>query len=104
MTMQELVLTIHILCGSGGIVLGPIIMQARKLPGWHTRLGEIYHWLFLVIFLSASALSLLEWQRLWWLLPVGIGSYAFALLGYVSAKLRWQNWLKFHLVGQGGSY
>lgn len=104
MALHELVLVIHIACGAGGIILGPIAMRARKMRGWHTRLGEIYHWLFLIIFLTTGALSFMDWQRLWWLLPVGIFSYAFALLGYVSAKLRWKNWLPFHLVGQGGSY
>jgi hypothetical protein len=33
-----------------------------------------------------------------------VGSYAFAFLGYISAKLRWNNWLAAHLTGQGGSY
>lgn len=104
MTLYELVLAFHIACGAGGIILGPIIMRARKMPGVHTQLGEIYHWLFLAIFLSAAALSFMNWERLWWLLPVGVFSYAFALLGYLSAKLRWKNWLYFHLTGQGGSY
>lgn len=104
MNLHELVLAFHIACGTGGIILGPVVMQARKMPGRHTKFGEIYHWLFLAVFLSASALSIMNWERLWWLLPVGIGSYAFALLGYLSAKLRWQHWLLYHLAGQGGSY
>ncbi|MGH8455319.1 MAG: DUF2306 domain-containing protein [Nevskiales bacterium] len=104
MTPHDLLLAFHIACGAGGILLGPIAMRARKMRGWHTRLGEIYHWLFLAIFLSASVLVFMDWQRLWWLLSVSVFSYAFALLGYVSAKLRWKNWLQFHLAGQGGSY
>ncbi len=104
MTLHGLVMTVHIVCGSAGIALGPIIMWASKQPGWHTRLGEIYHWLFLVIFLTTGVLAWMDWERIWWLLPVGIFSYSFALLGYVAAKLRWRNWLPLHLIGQGGSY
>ncbi len=88
MTLHELVLTIHIACGAGGIILGPIAMRARKMPGQHTQVGEIYHWLFLVIFLTTGVLSWMNWERLWWLLPIGIFSYSFALLGYLAAKLR----------------
>lgn len=104
MSLYELILVIHIACGTGGIVLGPVVMQARKMEGTHTKFGVIYHWLFFVIFVSASALSIMQWEKFWWLLPVGVGSYAFALLGYLSARLRWKNWLKYHVTGQGASY
>jgi hypothetical protein len=53
---------------------------------------------------SAGTLAILDWSRLWWFLPIAVGSYAFALLGYVAAKRRWQGWLQAHLTGQGGSY
>jgi len=104
MTIHGLVLTVHIACGLGALILGPVAMGARKVAGLHTKAGEIYHGLFVGILLSASVLAFLDWQRLWWFLPIAAGSYAFALLGYVSAKLRRRNWLRFHLTGQGGSY
>jgi len=31
-------------------------------------------------------------------------SYSFALVGYLAAKIKWKNWIRFHLVGQGGSF
>ena len=31
-------------------------------------------------------------------------SYAFALVGYTAAKLRFRGWLRVHVIGQGGSY
>jgi hypothetical protein len=49
-------------------------------------------------------LAVLDWERLWWFLPIAAGSYAFALLGYVSAKRRWRGWFRAHITGQGGSY
>ncbi len=53
---------------------------------------------------SAGALAVLDWRRIWWFLPIAAGSYALALLGYVAAKRRWRGWLRAHLTGQGGSY
>jgi hypothetical protein len=36
--------------------------------------------------------------------PIAIGSYALALMGFLAAKLRWNGWLEYHLSGQLGSY
>ncbi|MSR32513.1 MAG: hypothetical protein EXR99_13520 [Gemmataceae bacterium] len=58
----------------------------------------------LAVCVSAGALAILDWNRIWWFLPIAAGSYAFALLGYVAAKRRWKGWLRAHLTGQGGSY
>jgi hypothetical protein len=102
--MQSLVLAVHILCGALALIAGLAAMRVSKRRGLHTRLGEFYHWLYVGLFVTAAALAVLEWERLWWLLPVGVFSYAFALLGYVAAKRRGQNWLRWHLTGQGGSY
>lgn len=35
---------------------------------------------------------------------MALGSYAFAFVGYLAAKRRWNGWLRVHVVGQGGSY
>jgi uncharacterized membrane protein len=103
-TVFGVVLALHIAAGAAGLILGPIAMRARKRPGLHTRAGEAYHWVMLAVCLTASLLAVLDWERLWWFLPIAAGSYAFALLGYVSAKRRWRGWLRAHITGQGGSY
>jgi uncharacterized membrane protein YeaQ/YmgE (transglycosylase-associated protein family) len=59
---------------------------------------------FLVLFFSAVALAILNWEEVWWLAPVGAVSYALALLSYLAGKLRWKGWLRSHVAGQGGSY
>ena len=97
-------LTVHIATGSAGLVLGPVIMRAPKEPGRHTRTGELYHWLVLAMAVIAGALAIVSWSTLWWFLPIAVGSYAFAFLGYVSAKRRRPGWLRAHITGQGGSY
>jgi hypothetical protein len=67
-------------------------------------LERFYHWVFLVLFLSAVALAVLNWDEVWWLAFVGAASYGLALLGYLAAKRRWDGWLRAHVAGQGGSY
>jgi hypothetical protein len=104
MTATAVVLIAHIALGIAGIVLGPVAMFARKLPGLHTRAGEVYHWVMLGVCVSAGMLAILDWGRIWWFFLVAAGSYAFALLGYVAAKRPWNGWLRAHITGQGGSY
>jgi hypothetical protein len=104
MSAHTVALTIHVACGSVGLVLGPVAMLSGKRRGAHTRSGEAYHWVFLVLFLSAVALAVMNWDAAWWLAFVGAGSYGLALLGYLAAKRRWTGWLRAHVAGQGGSY
>jgi hypothetical protein len=104
MSAHTVALTIHVACGSTGLVLGPVAMLSGKRRGTHTRFGEAYHWVFLVLFFSAVALAVLNWDQVWWLAFVGAFSYGLALLGYLAAKRRWKGWLRAHVAGQGGSY
>jgi hypothetical protein len=104
MSAHTVALSLHATCGSVGLVLGPVAMLSGKRRGAHTRSGEAYHWVFLVLFLSAVALAVLNWDEVWWLAFVGLFSYGFALLGYLAAKRRWKGWLRAHVAGQGGSY
>lgn len=79
-------------------------MRAAKRRGTHTRAGEAYHWVFLTTAVAAVVLALLDFDRIWWFIPIAVGSYAFALLGYLTAKRRPRGWLIAHVSGQGGSY
>lgn len=102
--LETLFLTLHILTGASALVLGVAAMGVKKKKGLHTKIGHIYHGLFIAIAVTASLLAVLSWSRLWWFLPIAIFSYSFALLGFLAAKFRWKNWMRFHLVGQGGSF
>jgi hypothetical protein len=103
-TLFRAVLALHILAGGVGLVLGPIAMLAPKRPGRHTRVGEAYHWVVLGVCLTAALLATLDWARIWWFLPIAVGSYLFAAVGYAAAKRRGPRWLRVHIAGQGGSY
>lgn len=104
MPVTGAILALHIAAGTIGLVLGPVAMIAAKRPGVHTRAGEAYHWTVLAVCVSAALLAILDWGRNWWFLPIAVGSYVFALLGYIAAKRRWSGWMRAHIAGQGGSY
>jgi uncharacterized membrane protein len=104
MSLREPVLAIHIAAGTTGLILGPLAMRAPKRRGPHTRLGETYHWVMLAVCVSATAMAILAWHRIWWFLPIAAFSYANALLGYVAVKRRRPGWLRWHIRGMAGSY
>ena len=104
MTLFRAVLAFHIAVGTAGLILGPIAMTALKGSRLHAWAGELYHWVMLAVCVSAAGLAWLDWVRNWWFLPIAAGSYAFALIGYVAAKVRWRGWIVAHVSGQGGSY
>ena len=104
MTSFRAVLLFHIAVGTAGLILGPVAMTALKGSRLHAWAGELYHWVMLAVCVSAAGLAWLDWERNWWFLPIAAGSYTFALVGYVAAKVRWLGWIAAHVGGQGGSY
>ena len=104
MSLRDPILGIHIAVGTTGLILGPLAMWSPKRRGTHTRLGETYHWVMLAVCLSAAALAILAWHRIWWFLPIAAFSYVNALLGYLAAKRRRPGWVRRHVRGMGGSY
>jgi uncharacterized membrane protein YeaQ/YmgE (transglycosylase-associated protein family) len=102
-TVEGIVLGVHVAAGSVGLLLGPYLMLTAKRRGPHTRLGTVYHWVFVALFVSAVGLAIIN-PDVWWLAIVGAFSYAFALLGFAAGKRRWRGWLVHHVAGQGGSY
>tara|TARA_B100000683_G_C12446866_1_gene538484 strand:- start:939 stop:1394 length:456 start_codon:yes stop_codon:yes gene_type:complete len=102
--MFDIFLKIHIAAGVIGLSLGPISMFAPKRKGLHTRIGNIYHWLMFTVCISAVPLSILKWEKNWYLLLIAIFSYSFAFKGYHAAKNKRKDWLKKHITGMLGSY
>jgi hypothetical protein len=102
--MREALLAIHIAAGSAGLVLGPVAMFSAKRRGRHTRVGDLYFWVYVALVTAAFGLAATNWSQDWFLVPIGAFSFSFALLGYLAAKRRPRNWLRLHVSGQGGSY
>ncbi|WP_231687874.1 DUF2306 domain-containing protein [Bacillus sp. FJAT-27251] len=102
--MFQLFLIMHILTGAVCLVSGLIAMASSKKKGRHTAAGEIYHGAYVLVFISAVVMSIIHWEESAYLFYIGIFSYSLALLGYVTAKRRWKNWIGMHIGGMLGSY
>ncbi|QYR19214.1 DUF2306 domain-containing protein [Paenibacillus sp. sptzw28] len=102
--MFNLVLLIHVTTGSTCLVTGLIAMLSKKKKGRHTVSGEVYHWAYVIVFFTALVMSVLHWKESQYLFYIALFSYGLALLGYLSAKRRWRNWLGTHIGCMLGSY
>ena len=101
--MRTAFLFLHVASGVAALALGPLALLAARqrrpnLAGWQAA----YHWSVLVVCASAAVVSVLDWARLWWLVPIGALSYGLALVGYLGSRRGWPLWVRAH--GWGGSY
>lgn len=86
------------------LLTGLLAGFSKKRRGKHTIFGEIYHGSFVFVFISAVVMSIMHWDESAYLFYIGVFSYSLAFLGYLSAKIRWKNWLGTHIGGMLGSY
>jgi predicted lysophospholipase L1 biosynthesis ABC-type transport system permease subunit len=97
-------LVAHIISGFTCLVTGIIAALAPKRRGRHTRFGEVYHVSYVVVAVSAIVMSIMHWSSSAYLFYIAIFSYGFAILGYLARKIRWKDWLSWHIIGMIGSY
>jgi len=102
--VRDGILALHIATGSFGLILGPITMLAPKRRGRHTRAGTVYHFNMLAVCVSAAAMAIIDFRRIWWFLPIAAFSYANAFVGWRAVRRRRPGWLPTHIAGMGGSY
>lgn len=102
--MFKLFLITHILTGIICLIIGLFAMSSKKKKGKHTIAGEIYHFSYVFVFVTAIIMSILHWEKSQYLFYIALFSYGLALLGYLAVKKKWKNWLGFHLGGMLGSY
>lgn len=103
--MSEMVF-IHATLAMTVMGTGAVALLVRKKRGWHTWLGEIYHWAWLGMAISAlwigsqhPGITVFEI-----ITPL---AYLAALVGYVAAKQRRRvgpRWLYWHIQGLSISY
>ena len=98
-----MLLMVHVITGIGALGLGAALLSMNKRSAWHRPLGSVYHWVMLTVAVSAIAVSAARGRAtvFTYLAPP---SYALALLGYASARMRRRGWLAWHITGQTGSY
>ncbi len=101
--MRTGLLTVHILAGTLGLLVGPAAMLAPKRPGLHPRLGLTYQVLTGLLCASAFGLVALK-PSLWWLGVIAMATWAAALGGWWARRRRFSGWLLWHVGLMCGSY
>jgi len=98
------VVGIHIPAGLTCVVVGASAMLATKGRGRHSTFGKVYYGCLLVLFASATLLSVMRWAENYHLFILGALSFASAWLGRRALRERWPSWLRLHISGMGLSY
>ncbi len=101
--MREVFLALHIVSGTAALTLGAIALlaSARRRTA-RDPLLIAYLWAVFATGLTATVLALLDWSRLWWIVPLALVSYILALSGYVALRRGGPKWVAAH--GLCGSY
>lgn len=77
--IRDTVMTVHIVSGGAGLLLGPaFLVTTGRLK---TRCGWGYHAAVGGVAISGGALAVISWEKFWWLLPVAVATEVSALLG-----------------------
>jgi hypothetical protein len=101
--MRDTCLAVHIVSGAAAMALGALALLASARRH-STRLPLVIAYLAAVFAtcLTAVGLALLDWSRLWWIVPLALVSSLLALVGCVALRRDGRKWVAAH--GLGGSY
>lgn len=99
-----LVVGVHILFGLTCVFLGVLAMLSTKRRGRHSSSGKVYYWCLLVLFGSATVLSVMRWAEDNHLFVLGALSVGSAWFGRTALRRGWRGRFRLHLTGMGLSY
>jgi uncharacterized membrane protein len=95
---------LHIPLGLACVITGAVAMVSRKGRGRHSAFGTIYFWCLLVLFASATFLSIMRWSENEHLFALGAGAFGCAWFGRSALRRRWKHWVRLHISGMSLSY
>jgi hypothetical protein len=98
------VLGVHVVAGLGVVVAGLLAALARKRAGRHPRAGRVYLGALGVVAATAAGLAVLRWPDDVHLLALGVIAFGCGLGGYRARRRRRPGWVRWHILGMGGSY
>lgn len=101
--MRDVVLQLHVVAGTAGLLFGPAWLLARRAgrPGRGAAAG--YQVAVGVVAASAGLLAVTD-PNLVWLLPVAVGTEVLAVAGALARRRRWPGWRSWQPHLLGGSY
>jgi uncharacterized membrane protein len=98
------VVGIHILLGLSSVIVGALAMLSTKRRGRHSSFGKVYYWCLLLLFGSATVLSIMRWAEDDHLFVLGALSFVSAWFGRTALRRGWRGRFRLHLTGMGLSY
>jgi hypothetical protein len=101
--VRDVVLHLHVVLGTGGLLLGPAWLVARRRGRPARRLAAGYQVVVAGVSLSAGALAVTDPQLIW-LLPVAVATEALAVTGALARRRGWSGWRSWQPHLLGGSY
>jgi len=96
-------LAAHVIAGLTAVIAGALAAVARKGSPWHIRAGRWFYRAITVVFLTATALSIIRWRQDYHLLAIGVVAFAGATIGYLHRR-RHRPGDTGHILGMGISY
>jgi hypothetical protein len=101
--VRDVVLALHVLLGSAGLLLGPAWAAARLRGHAATGLAVAYQVVVAGVAVSAGVLALTD-PQLAWLLPVAVATEVLAVTGALARQRSWPGWRSWQPHLLGGSY
>jgi len=98
------VIGLHIPLGITCVIAGAGAMLSEKRRGRHSTFGTVYYWCLLVLFASATFLSIMRWSENYHLFVLGAASFACAWFGHSALRWRRRHWVRLHITGMSMSY
>jgi uncharacterized membrane protein HdeD (DUF308 family) len=96
-------LAVHVAAGLTAVITGAIAAFARKGSPRHIRAGRMFYQAITIVFLTATALSIMRWQQDFRLLIIGAVAFAAATTGYLHRR-RHRPGDTGHVLGMGIGY
>jgi len=96
-------LAVHVAGGLTAVIAGAIAALTRKGSPRHVRAGRWFYTAITVVFVTATALTILRWRQDYHLLIIGTVAFAAATIGYLHRR-RHRPGDTGHILGMGIGY
>jgi hypothetical protein len=96
-------LTVHVAAGLTAVITGAIAALTRKGSPRHVRVGRWFYRAIAVVFLTATALTIMRWRQDYHLLIIGTAAFTAATIGYLHRR-RHRPGDTGHILGMGVGY
>jgi hypothetical protein len=101
--VRDVALSLHVVLGTGGLLLGPAWLAARYRGRSARGLAVAYQAVVAGVAASAGFLAVTD-PQLVWLLPFAVATEALAVTGALARRRGWPGWRSWQPHLLGGSY